>query len=79
MLACLLASLIGCAHEVVSAPPQVIKVTPPAALLLATPSPDFAGSTNGDLVLFIDELQAALDVCNADKAAVRGFIAQPAE
>jgi hypothetical protein len=54
-------------------------VTPPAALLLATPSPDFAGSTNGDLVLFIDELQAALDVCNADKAAVRGFIAQPAE
>jgi len=44
--------------------------------LLETPSPDFAGSSNGDLVLFIDELQAAIDVCNADKAQVRGYVAK---
>jgi hypothetical protein len=66
--------LPGCAHEPVSAPPQVIKVTPPSALLLETPHPDFTGSSNGDLVNFIDEVGNALDMCNADKAALRNWV-----
>ena len=54
----------------------MLKVLPPSALLLETPRPDFTGSSNGDLVDYIDELEHALGVCNADKAALRDWAEQ---
>lgn len=50
---------------------------PPSGLLVETPHPDFTGSSNGDLVNYIDELGNALDVCNADKASLRTWAAEP--
>ena len=67
-------SLAGCAREPVSAPPEVIKLTPPLSLLSETPHPDFSGSSNGDLINYLDEVGNALDVCNADKASVRNWV-----
>lgn len=53
--------------------PEVIQVTPPAALLTETPVPPFVGATNADLAGYVDELLGAVAQCNADKAAVRSW------
>ena len=59
--------------------PQVVRSTPPAALLEPTPIPEFAGSTNGDLVDYIETLRGAIAECNADKVGVAQWGAKQAE
>lgn len=51
-------------------------VLPPAALLRATPVPEWRGTTNGDLERYARRLAAALDSANADKDALRRWRGQ---
>ena len=60
--------LTGCATSV---PAQVEKPNK-THLLQETPSPEYHGSTNGELVEHIAEWHKALESCNADKRAARG-------
>jgi len=46
-------------------------VYPPAALTGPCPPPELRGNTNADLLDWALELQAELEACNADKAALR--------
>lgn len=69
---CLVLLLSGCA----TTPPVVTetkieRVYPPAALTGPCPPPELRGNTNADLLDWALELQAELEACNADKAALR--------
>jgi hypothetical protein len=46
---------------------------PPAIRLQDIPEPMFRGSTNNDLMLYIQDLRDALNQSNKDKAAIRLF------
>lgn len=73
MWACLLGTLTACGTEPVQPAPEVIKIHPPAVMLIETSLPPFVGATNGDLAGYIDELINALGQCNADKATLRAW------
>ena len=72
---CLMSSL-GC-----STSPKVItriervKILPPAALIEPTPAQRIEIRTNGDLVEALQAARAALGTCNADKEALRAWVA----
>lgn len=51
--------------------PEAHRMTPPAALMQQTPAPTMGGRTNGVLLDYALDVRAALDQCNADKAALR--------
>jgi hypothetical protein len=51
---------------------------PPQSLVLQTPAPALLGASNGDLLQWSLDLRDALGSCNADKAAIRVWAAQPA-
>ncbi|WP_034628614.1 Rz1-like lysis system protein LysC [Desulfocurvibacter africanus] len=53
--------------------PVVERVMPPPALAQDTARPTWTGRTNGDLLEHAIDLGAALDRCNADKAALRAW------
>ncbi|WP_236615091.1 hypothetical protein [Desulfovibrio sp. X2] len=53
--------------------PVVERLTPPPELLRETARPRWTGRTNADLVEYALDLAAALDACNADKAALRSW------
>lgn len=66
-LAFLVLSLSACA-----ALPGVKAPTakPPPNLLVETPTPEFVGETNGDLLEYVEELKDALGQCNANVKAI---------
>lgn len=67
----LMLSVAGCAHERPLPPkPVMVPVVPSAHLMAPTEAPPYLGATNGDLEMYVDQLRAALDRCNADKAAI---------
>lgn len=78
LLLCLLPFLPACAGlppppetVVVRPPPERVAVRPPPALLGDCSKPQFAGSTNADVLAYAEELASAIDACNTDKAALR--------
>ena len=73
---CLSICLCSCARQPVAPTPEVVKVTPPAGLLLDTPIPPCAVSVNEDMVECILGLVYSIGQCNADKRATRTW-AQP--
>ena len=54
---------------------EVVRQTPPGALLAQTPEPvpPAQGATNGELLDYAIELQSALQSSNDDKTALRGL------
>lgn len=52
---------------------QVIQIPVPATLTEPTPLPLFNGRTYGDAIEYIPACVAAVQHCNADKAAIRGL------
>jgi len=54
---------------------EVVRHSPPAALLAQTPEPvpPAQGATNGELLDYAIELQSALQNSNDDKTALRGL------
>lgn len=60
-------ALAGCGTQ----PPQYVWALPPAALLEDCPIPMDPIPTNGDLARRDAARKAALERCNADKAALR--------
>lgn len=52
-------------------PPQTIKLLPPVELLQDCPVPQLIGRTNRFLAEGYEARGAALEACNADKAALR--------
>lgn len=74
----LVLSLTACAHQCPApVPPEVVRIEPPQSLTLPTPRPGLLGGDNGALEDFADELDAALEQCNADKKAIRNSTADP--
>lgn len=70
-LASLLVVLGGCA----SVPAvEVVRVTPPTALLAACPVPDRAVRTNGDLAALVLDLREALGLCNDQLSTLREWV-----
>lgn len=68
---CLAMSVSSCGTvEVVDSPPPP---RPPATLLRPCPHPAGDPSTLREMVALVLDYTAALDNCNADKAAVRAF------
>ena len=59
-------ALVGC-----SAQPRLVLIPPPAELLADCPIPMGPIPTNGDLARRDAARKAALEACNADKAALR--------
>jgi hypothetical protein len=70
LLSCLVISLTGCGTSVV-VKREVIPELPPVILIQDCEQPLFNGSTYGDVVLYVPELQSAIAQCNADKQALR--------
>lgn len=60
---------------------DVVRVAPPAVLLepVSEPAPPDIGATTGDLVSYALDLQDALDAAQADKDAIRKFVAGAGE
>lgn len=56
---------------------EVVRVRPPAVLLEPVPEPEppRTGATNGDLMNYTLDLQDALAAAQADKDAIRKFVA----
>ena len=79
MLMCLALCGAGCAGG-----PQVLTVTrsvpaiPPAPLLVWTPAPEPQGTTGSALITYSQNLEAALEACNADKATLREWAGRAA-
>lgn len=73
----LLLWLGGCAQATrpvaVECPPVTI-ARPPQSLTLDTPEPLRTYTRNGELLEYAWDLHAALGQCNADKAALRGWM-----
>lgn len=63
-------SVASCATPPAPAP-EVIRLTPPAALLEPTEIPPYRGRTNGDLAEWAVQCIGAIEEANADKAAIR--------
>jgi len=55
--------------------PVVVRLSPPDSLLRETVEPEWKGETNGDLAEHAISLRASLRECNADKAAIRFWLA----
>jgi len=68
---CLLLCASCCPAPSVVTVPQVIRVTPPAFLMDATPEPFCDPATNSDLWECFTATRSALRKANADKAAIR--------
>lgn len=64
-------ALMGCASA--PPPPNTVRVGPPAPLLEDCPSPKGSAATNGQLAEWLAAFREALALCNADKAALRGW------
>lgn len=54
--------------------PEVVTITPPAALYQATSGPDWTPKTNKELARWAIETDKALMQCNADKAAIATYV-----
>lgn len=52
----------------------MIRVTPPPALLVPCPTPEWDGTTYRDVVDYALRLRSALDGCNGDKAKLRDYV-----
>ena len=52
----------------------MIRLTPPAVLLLDTSEPELTDHTNGGLANHVLDLRSALSKANADKAALREWV-----
>ena len=50
--------------------PQVLRLSPPAALLRPVPAPEWRGRTNADLLDYAQDLESALAAANARLQAV---------
>ena len=71
-------SLSACGHQCPApVPPEVVRIRPAESLTLQTPRPALLGTDNGALEDFVDELDAALEECNADKKAIRDSVSAP--
>ncbi|WP_371824089.1 Rz1-like lysis system protein LysC [Hahella sp. HN01] len=70
-LVCLMTLQTGCARTRLITQTQTIKQFPPEVLMQPCDIPAFSGSTNADLVVYIERLIASLRMCNADKSALR--------
>lgn len=70
-LVSLLAVLGGCASTPVV---EVVRETPPAALLAACPVPDRDVRTNGDLAALVLDLREALGLCNDQLQTLREWV-----
>lgn len=70
---CLLPCAACSARPTIVTVPVVERLTPPPELLRETARPRWTGRTNADLVEYALDLAAALDACNADKAALRAW------
>ena len=53
--------------------PEIVRITPPALLLLPTPEPPCIAATNGDLFSCWQDMRDALARANADKAALKSW------
>lgn len=53
--------------------PELLKLTPPPALLQEEPFPAWTGQTNGDLLEYAKDLETALDLANAKLRAVSAW------
>lgn len=68
---CLMA---GCARKTETVMvPRVVRVSPPAALMVPTPEPAWTGNLNGDLEDYGREAVLQLRECNRDKARLRDW------
>ena len=73
LIALCLTLLCGCSKPAPRI--EVVRQTPPGALLAQTPEPvpPAQGATNGELLDYAIELQSALQSSNDDKTALRGL------
>lgn len=69
----LILSLSACAPATVVRVPEIQRIYPDAALVRATPVPEFVGKTYGELVEYILDLKAGILACNTDKASIRAL------
>ncbi len=68
--------LTGCARKAETViVPRVVRVSPPAALLVPTPEPAWTGNLNGDLEDYGRDAVLQLRQCNQDKARLRDWAA----
>lgn len=65
--------LAGCSQAApqVVVQTEILRLSPPPALMEICPKPVWDGTTNGDLLMYALELQNALDGCNAKLEAQR--------
>lgn len=73
MLLCLMWSAACCPARQIEyvTRAELVRLEPPAVLLLNVPEPVLSAGTNRGLLLYALELRAALARANADKAALR--------
>lgn len=69
--------LVGCSTKTIKET-QYVKIQPPTALIEPTSIPRFSGSTYGDLVEFVPELEAAVGQCNIDKESIKEYYKEEA-
>lgn len=74
---CLLLCVTGCSQPEPITVTRTVPLEPPAALLAPSdvPPPDGVESCL-DLAQYAKRLQSSVQACNADKAAVRGWVEQ---
>lgn len=53
--------------------PQVLRISPPSALLQPVPAPEWRGRANADLLDYAQDLESALAAANARLTAVERF------
>lgn len=68
--------LAGCSQAApqVVVQTEILRLSPPPALMEICPKPVWDGTTNGDLLMYALNLENALDGCNAKLEALRRWV-----